>query len=227
MCVYSFSKYFGATGWRIGTIGLHKDNVFDELIRQQPAERQSELDARYGLITKTPKSLPFIDRLVADSRSVALNHTAGISLPQQLQMTLFALSNLLDARRIYQQDAKQLIQRRYNILLQSISSRLPEFNGENLVGYYTLLDLEQLADILFDDEKFAKWVPENYSCNDLLRRLASEAGVVLLPGDGFATDQPCARVSLANLREYDYRMIGIAVRKILNELHQQYHSAVI
>ncbi|MDE5018991.1 aminotransferase class I/II-fold pyridoxal phosphate-dependent enzyme, partial [Francisella tularensis subsp. holarctica] len=32
LCVYSFSKYFGATGWRIGTKALHKDNIFDKLI---------------------------------------------------------------------------------------------------------------------------------------------------------------------------------------------------
>ena len=28
-----------------------------------------------------------IDRIVADSRDVALNHTAGLSLPQQVMMT--------------------------------------------------------------------------------------------------------------------------------------------
>ena len=29
LCVYSFSKYFGATGWRLGVIALHNDNAFD------------------------------------------------------------------------------------------------------------------------------------------------------------------------------------------------------
>ena len=46
-----------------------------------------------------PQQLKFIDRLVADSRSVALNHTAGLSTPQQVQMALFALSPCMDCER--------------------------------------------------------------------------------------------------------------------------------
>ena len=30
--VYSYSKYFGATGWRLGTIATHRDNILDKLI---------------------------------------------------------------------------------------------------------------------------------------------------------------------------------------------------
>jgi aspartate 4-decarboxylase len=32
--VYSYSKYFGCTGWRLGVIAVHEDNLFDELIAQ-------------------------------------------------------------------------------------------------------------------------------------------------------------------------------------------------
>ncbi len=34
--VYSYSKYFGATGWRLGTIATHRDNVLDRLIGELP-----------------------------------------------------------------------------------------------------------------------------------------------------------------------------------------------
>ena len=34
--VYSYSKYFGCTGWRLGTIAVHEVNVFDELIAALP-----------------------------------------------------------------------------------------------------------------------------------------------------------------------------------------------
>ena len=37
--VYSFSKYFGATGWRLGVIAAHKDNVFDHALAQRHADR--------------------------------------------------------------------------------------------------------------------------------------------------------------------------------------------
>ena len=39
--------------------------------------------------------------MVADSRQVALNHTAGLSLPQQVQMTLFAVFALIDTDQSY------------------------------------------------------------------------------------------------------------------------------
>lgn len=89
--VYSFSKYFGATGWRLGVIGVHKDNAIDGLLRALPGNAQKALARRYSSLTTDASSLKFIDRLVADSRAVALNHTAGLSTPQQVQMVLFAL----------------------------------------------------------------------------------------------------------------------------------------
>lgn len=55
-----------------------------------------ELHERYARIALEPEKLRFVDRLVADSRQVALNHTAGLSLPQQVQMMLFSLFALLD-----------------------------------------------------------------------------------------------------------------------------------
>ncbi len=94
--VYSYSKYFGCTGWRLGTIAVHEDNIFDEMIAAHPEPIKKLLDKRYGGLTLEPRKLAFIDRIVADSRDVALNHTAGLSLPQQVMMTLFSLSELMD-----------------------------------------------------------------------------------------------------------------------------------
>lgn len=37
LCVYSFSKYFGATGWRLAVIALHEKNIYDRMIRFEPA----------------------------------------------------------------------------------------------------------------------------------------------------------------------------------------------
>ena len=76
ICVYSFSKYFGATGWRIAVNAIHENNVFDKLIAALPRKRKSELAKRYGSLTTDVEKMKFIDRMVADSRQVALNHTA-------------------------------------------------------------------------------------------------------------------------------------------------------
>ncbi len=96
--VYSYSKYFGATGWRLGVIAIHEDNIFDKMIAKLPNADLTALDKRYGALTLEPRKIKFIDRIVADSRDVALNHTAGLSLPQQVMMSLFSLSELMDTR---------------------------------------------------------------------------------------------------------------------------------
>ena len=84
---------------------MHEDNVFDELIAAHPEPIAQALDKRYAPLTLEPRKLKFIDRIVADSRDVALNHTAGLSLPQQVMMTLFSLAELHDEKKIYQQRA--------------------------------------------------------------------------------------------------------------------------
>src|SRR5437762_12336821 len=75
--VYSYSKYFGCTGWRLGVIAVHDNIVFDEMIAKHPEPIQEKLGKRYGALTLEPRKLKFIDRIVADSRDIALNHTAG------------------------------------------------------------------------------------------------------------------------------------------------------
>ncbi|MEC5148907.1 hypothetical protein [Cryobacterium sp. GrIS_2_6] len=52
-----------------------------------------------------------------------------------------------------------------------------------------------------------------------------ETGVVLLPGKGFEVVDTSARVSLANLTENEYRAIGAATRRIVDEYHEAFaHS---
>src|SRR6059058_2160635 len=97
--VYSYSKYFGCTGWRLGAIAVHENNIFDKMIAAHPEPIKKLLDKRYGGLTLEPRKLAFIDRIVADSRDIALNHTAGLSLPQQVMMTLFSLSELMDEKK--------------------------------------------------------------------------------------------------------------------------------
>jgi aspartate 4-decarboxylase len=63
------------------------------MIARHPEAIKKKLDKRYGGLYAEPRvALAFIDRIVVDSRDVALNHTAGLSLPQQVMMTMFSLS---------------------------------------------------------------------------------------------------------------------------------------
>src|SRR5438046_3709924 len=49
--VYSYSKYFGCTGWRLGVIAIHEDNIFDELIAKHSPDVLAQLDHRYETLT--------------------------------------------------------------------------------------------------------------------------------------------------------------------------------
>lgn len=40
LCVYSFSKYFGATGWRLAVVALHEDNIYDRMIADLPDDKK-------------------------------------------------------------------------------------------------------------------------------------------------------------------------------------------
>ena len=55
LCVYSFSKYFGATGWRLGVMALHDDNAFDSALEKLPEAAKLSLDKRYSSLTMTPR----------------------------------------------------------------------------------------------------------------------------------------------------------------------------
>src|SRR5215510_12493179 len=118
--VYSYSKYFGCTGWRLGVIALHEDNVYDKAIAKLPDKDLQALDKRYGALTLTPRKVKFIDRIVADSRDVALNHTAGLSLPQQVMMSLFSLAELMDTEKRYQKACREIVSRRFHAMIAGL-----------------------------------------------------------------------------------------------------------
>ena len=220
--VYSYSKYFGATGWRLGVIATHKSNLLDAKIADLPKDERHGLNQRYASITTKPEKLLFIDRVVADSRTVALNHTAGLSTPQQVQMVLFSLFSLMDTAETYKQTMKQLIRSRKAALYRGMGTQPAQVDA-NVVDYYTLLDVEQMSREVGPD--FVAWLLDSIEPHELLFRLAEEAGVVLLPGGGFGTRHPSGRVSLANLNEEDYVKIGRSVRKLRDEYLERYRAA--
>lgn len=220
--VYSFSKYFGATGWRMGVVATHEDNIIDAAIARLPEAKSKQLDKRYSSITTDPRSLKFIDRLVADSRTVALNHTAGLSTPVQAQMTLFSIFCLMDDPGAYKAEMKRIVLRRKEALYRELGLPMPY--DTNSVRYYHLLDLEELAEQMYGTE-FVKWMLSRLKPNEALFRLAEETGVILLPGRGFGTPHPSWRVSLANLNEYDYANIGKAIRRLSQEYYEKFVEA--
>ena len=209
--VYSFSKNFGCTGWRLGVIGVHQDNIYDKAIAKLPEAFKKKLDKRYGPLTLEPRKIRFIDRMVADSRCVALNHTAGLSLPQQVQMCFFALTHLLDEKDAYKHLTMEICHNRRDLLWKGLGIPQPPHDPMR-AWYYVELDFMVWAKVTYGEE-FVKYMVENYEPVDYLFRLAEQSGVVLMDGGGFGGPPWSIRVSLANLNDEDYAQIGNHMRK--------------
>ena len=211
---YSYSKYFGVTGWRLGTIALHEKNVFDKLIKELPYSIRKRTNKRYADMNPVPENVPFIDRIVADSRQVALNHTAGLSTPQQVQMAFFSAFTLIDKKNEYKKKTMDICIKRKKLLFDSLGLDLN--NDPNDACYYTQLDLLQWAEKNHGIE-FANYLKNNYKPVDILFNLAQDSSIVLLGGGGFAGPEWSIRISLANLYDEAYATIGIALRRILDD----------
>ncbi|MBV9656329.1 MAG: bifunctional aspartate transaminase/aspartate 4-decarboxylase, partial [Acetobacteraceae bacterium] len=151
-----------------------------------------------------------------------LNHTAGLSTPQQVQMLLFSLFALMDDKDDYKAALKKLIRNRKRALYRELGVAFAD--DPNSVDYYCLLDLEQVTESLYG-RAFADWVRDTQNPTELLFRVASETGIVLLPGKGFAVPKPAGRASLANLNEYEYSRIGGALRGLAAELHEEFTAS--
>jgi aspartate 4-decarboxylase len=222
LCVYSFSKYFGATGWRLGVIALHEDNVYDDMLSAVPEKEKERLAKMYESLTLKPGKLKFIDRLVADSRQVALNHTAGLSLPQQIQMLLFAAFALLDKQNKYKTDCNAIIQRRYNLLWEGMG--VPVRPDPDRAGYYCEIDILEGA-VSRHGKEFGEFLKKNFEPVDFLFRLAELSSIVLLNGGGFGGPEWSVRVSLANLEDKDYSRIGQKIAETMQEYVDAWKNA--
>ena len=211
--VYSYSKYFGCTGWRLGVIAVHQKNVYDEKLAKLPASARRLLNKRYGAITLQPEKLKFIDRMVADSRQVALNHTAGLSLPQQVQMALFSLFALLDTEDRYKKLTQTIVSGRLRKLAKGLDIEL--WDDPLRAEYYATIDLLNWAKHTYGPA-FVEFATRGVHPFDVLFALAERHGTVLLNGSGFAGPDWSVRVSLANLDDAAYEKIGDQLRSLLD-----------
>jgi aspartate 4-decarboxylase len=218
--LYSFSKFWGATGLRLGVVGIHESNVLDE--RLAAGDGREAARERYASLSAAPERLRFIDRLVADSRGVGLNHTAGLSTPQQVRMTLLALDGLLDRTGSRKASVREILRRRFAALYTGLGE---EFPADPLhTHYYATVDVPALARSRYG-APFAEWLSRSVPPSDFVVRLAAERGIVLLDGGGFDAPNMSVRVSLANLPDDAYVPIGEAISALLGEYRERWRGA--
>ncbi len=212
--VFSLSKYFGTTGWRLGLVMLAKKNRFDDMLARLSVERKKKLDVRYDTVTLTPRKLTFMQRLVLDSRQVAEAHVGGLSTPQQTLLGLMLYYDMQDRDRAYQTDIRETLKTR-------ITSLYTQFGMDPRItptstDYYSLIHVPDVTEHLFGKAAREALV-KKYNYLEFLFHLARVYHVVLLPGNGFGADPWRVRVSLANLDNASYVKIGKALRACIGD----------
>ena len=218
--VYSFSKLYGATGWRIGLIATNKKNVLDDLLAKLPKKEKAILNKDYSIVTSDPESMKFIDRVAADSRSIGLYHTSGLSTPSQIFMDLIALTNLVEGEKDpYIEQSNALVRERYLALMDGL--RLKASSIDENARYYTLIDINSLIKQSYDED-FANWKIANKNDIEFLNDLAQRKGVVLMYGPGFEALPGTVRISLANKNKEDYIELARRLYELLDEYHKEY-----
>jgi aspartate 4-decarboxylase len=160
--------------------------------------------------------------MVADSRDVALNHTAGLAPPQQALMTLFSLFALLDHDDGYQRRCRRIIRARLDALASGLGMELPEDHLR--VGYYVDLDLAVWGRRAFGEE-FTRYVAAHHRPLDIVMELARHHGSVLLNGSGFDGPPWSVRISLANLNTDAYEAIGGDLKEIAAAAVRQWRAS--
>ncbi len=149
--------------------------------------------------------------MVADSRDVALNHTAGLSLPQQVQMALFSLFQLIDNDDSYRTSVMKIVHDRLKATLDGLGIE-PEI-GPLFAAYYGIVDFEFWMRRYGGDD-VVQFMKDHYHPLDIVYRLAADHAMVLLNGGGFDAADWSVRISFANLDDDVYDDIGRAVRAV-------------
>lgn len=225
MLVYSFSKLYGVTGWRLGLIALNETNIFDEMLKGLSSKDKKYLDQEYSSVTDDVPNFPFIERIVADSRSIGLYHTSGLSTPSQIFMDFLALTHLLNVENDeYINKTNEIINERYDALMNALN--LAKDEDVNNAKYYCLLDLKNMFKVRYSEE-FKTYITSKYTLLDILNDLASIEGVVVMYGPGFDAPDWSIRISLANLNKDQYIELARRIYELFDEYFEKYQTSNI
>ena len=221
--VYSYSKYFGCTGWRLGVIAIHEDNIFDKMIAKLPDQHVKALDKRYGPITLEPRKIqihrPHRRR---QSRHRPQPHRRAFAAAAGDDDDVLALRT--DG---YEEGLPEGLHGDRPSARQGADRQAWRFRfspNPNYDAYYGLVDFEFWARKNIGDEA-VEYLKKNIHPLDLAFRLAEAHGIVLLNGGGFEAPNWSMRVSLANLPDEAYEDIGRGVRTIARGYRDMYEAS--
>ena len=137
-------------------------------------------------------------------------------------MMLFASFALLDKENKYKKVCTDLVKHRFNLLWEGIN--IPIKPDPERASYYCEIDIHEWASKNYDKD-FVAFLEKNFEPVDILFRLAEKSSIVLLNGSGFAGPEWSVRVSLANLDDNDYKIIGKKLSETMNEYVEAWKSS--
>ena len=216
--VYSFSKFFGVTGWRVGAVMMQKNGIMEKLLSQHEKKIKKGVCKRYENIALKPEEMSFIDRLSRESRKVTFC-TNGLSGPQQCYMTWCSLFHFTKYGNTYKNNLNNLLNERKKALFEGLD--IPLSTNKEIIPYYVFLNLFEIAQKKYGDD-FAEYLNKNIKVEDFLRLLARDEGVVCLLGKGFDGPKWSIRISLANLTVDKYKPIGEGIIKTMLNLYNKW-----
>ncbi|MEP6649421.1 MAG: bifunctional aspartate transaminase/aspartate 4-decarboxylase [Lapillicoccus sp.] len=214
LLLHSFSKGYAATGNRLGFVAVHRDSVADELLRAMPTDVKERLRARYQAASADVDAMPFVQRLLADSREVALHNIAGLATPDQVQMTLFELAYLMPEGAAYVTGARAKLQDRLNALYAGLGVPAP---GGKDSHYYGMVDIMAVARARHGEELVER-LTRTMAPDEVALRLAADSGVIVQTGPSFQGDPWDIRLSLASISEDEAREVARAFVELVDRL---------
>ena len=137
-------------------------------------------------------------------------------------MLLFAGFALLDKENVYKKACMNLIQKRFSLLWEGM--QLPVKVDKYRAGYYCEIDIREWAQNTHG-AAFVSFLEKNFEPVDIVFRLAEKSSIVLLNGGGFDGPEWSVRVSLANLNDEDYDVIGTSLLETFNEYVEAWNKS--
>lgn len=227
--IFSYSMFFGHGST---VIALPEHNIIDSILLPNSMENfniEKQLTDRYSPHNINISKITFADRIYLDAVFVSgRNRSYIVSSSDQLLLALYSVCNY----KKYSKYIKNLLKNRLIKLKLSLGIHdLPQemysmdVLPEDTPYYY--MDLLDVSTKIVGDSEFSKFISNNYNTYEFCFELASEIGVILLPGSVFNNKNKWGfRVPLVALTEDECTRLGMLLRNKIIELFDSYKEYV-
>lgn len=227
--IFSYSMFFGH-GSTI--IAIPEHNIIDSVLLPSSMENfniEKQLTDRYSPHNINISKISFADRIYLDAVFVSgRNRSYIVSSSDQLLMALYSVCNY----RKYTKYVKNILKNRLVKLKLSLGiHELPQemyamdVLPEDTPYYY--MDLLEVSTKIVGDSEFSKFIENNYNTYEFCFELASNEGVILLPGSVYNNYNKWGfRIPISSLTEDECTRLGILLRTKIIELFESYKEYV-